>query len=60
VNYTQNNDLFMNVPAFKEDHISQIPALQMLINLGYQCLINQNMHNKVDRFIVQKHTIKCL
>lgn len=25
----------MNTPSFKEDHISQIPALQMLINLGY-------------------------
>jgi type I restriction enzyme R subunit len=25
----------METPSFKEDHISQIPALQMLINLGY-------------------------
>ncbi|HEX5155051.1 MAG TPA: HsdR family type I site-specific deoxyribonuclease [Parafilimonas sp.] len=25
----------MDVPSFKEDHISQIPALQMLIKLGY-------------------------
>lgn len=25
----------MQTPSFKEDHISQIPALQMLINLGY-------------------------
>jgi type I restriction enzyme, R subunit len=25
----------MNTPSFKEDHISQIPALQMLVNLGY-------------------------
>jgi len=25
----------MNKPSFKEDHISQIPALQMLIKLGY-------------------------
>ena len=25
----------MNTPSFKEDHISQIPALQMLQNLGY-------------------------
>ncbi len=25
----------MDTPSFKEDHISQIPALQMLINLGY-------------------------
>jgi len=25
-------------PSFKEDHISQIPALQLLINLGYEYL----------------------
>jgi type I restriction enzyme, R subunit len=25
----------MNTPSFKEDHISQVPALQMLQNLGY-------------------------
>jgi type I restriction enzyme R subunit len=28
----------MNTPSYKEDHISQIPALQMLQNLGYQYL----------------------
>ena len=28
----------MDTPSFKEDHISQIPALQMLQNLGYQYL----------------------
>lgn len=28
----------MNTPSFKEDHISQIPALQMLVNLGYAYL----------------------
>lgn len=28
----------MNTPSFKEDHISQIPALQLLQNLGYQYL----------------------
>ncbi len=26
------------IPSFKEDHISQIPALQLLINLGYEYL----------------------
>jgi len=26
----------MNTPSFKEDHISQIPALQFLVNLGYK------------------------
>lgn len=26
----------MDIPSFKEDHISQIPALQMLLNLGYR------------------------
>lgn len=44
----------MNVPSFKEDHISQIPALQMLVNLGCMSVINQNLHNKLNRFIVQK------
>lgn len=28
----------MNTPFFKEDHISQIPALQLLLNLGYHYL----------------------
>ena len=28
----------METPSFKEDHISQIPALQMLIKLGYKYL----------------------
>ena len=28
----------MNVPSFKEDHISQIPALQLLQKLGYTYL----------------------
>lgn len=44
----------MNTPSFKEDHISQIPALQMLVNLGYTYLINQNLLNKPDDFIEQK------
>jgi type I restriction enzyme R subunit len=29
----------MNTPSFKEDHISQIPALQLLQNLGYEYLM---------------------
>ena len=28
----------METPSFKKDHISQIPALQMLVNLGYTYL----------------------
>ena len=28
----------MDTPSFKEDHISQIPALQMLVKLGYTYL----------------------
>lgn len=28
----------MNTPSFKEDHISQIPALQMLMKMGYTYL----------------------
>ncbi len=43
----------MDTPSFKEDHISQIPALQILVNLGYMSFINQNLHNKSDDFIVQ-------
>jgi hypothetical protein len=43
----------MDTPSFKEDHISQIPALQMLVNLGFMNLINQNLHNKVIVFIVK-------
>jgi hypothetical protein len=43
----------MDTPSFKEDHISQIPALQMRVNLGCMCLINQNLHNKPEDFIVQ-------
>lgn len=39
---------------FKEEHIRQIPAMQMLVNFGDMCLINQNLHNKVNDFIVQK------
>ena len=26
----------MSAPSFLEDHISQIPALQLLINIGYE------------------------
>ena len=44
----------METPSFKENHISQISALQMLVNLGYMGLIKQNLHNKVNDFIVQK------
>ncbi|MBK6329952.1 MAG: hypothetical protein IPF62_05265 [Bacteroidetes bacterium] len=43
----------METPSFKEDHIIQIPALQMLVNLGCINLINQNC-NKANTFIVQK------
>ena len=32
------NNLHMQTISFKEDHISQIPALQMLIKLGYKHL----------------------
>jgi hypothetical protein len=33
----------MDTLSFKEDHISQIPALQMLINLNLINLINQKI-----------------
>jgi type I restriction enzyme R subunit len=35
----------MNVPSFKEDHISQIPALQMLQKLGYTYLSSMEAEN---------------
>jgi hypothetical protein len=41
----------------KENHISKIPALQMLVYLGCMNSINQFMDNKVVGFIVQKLTI---
>jgi hypothetical protein len=44
----------MDTPNFKEDHNSQIPAIQMLINFGCTNVINQNLHGKVIGFIVQK------
>jgi type I restriction enzyme R subunit len=28
----------VETPSFKENHISQIPALQLLLNMGYQYL----------------------
>ncbi len=28
--------MIMEIPSFKEDHISQIPALQLMINMGYE------------------------
>src|SRR5436190_21911706 len=34
----------MNTPSFQEDHISQVPALQLLQNLGYVYLRPQEVH----------------
>jgi len=44
----------MDTPSFKEDHISQIPKLRLLVTWGCVILIKQNLHNIVDSFIVQK------
>lgn len=44
----------MAILSFKEYHISQIPALQMLVNWDCTDVINQNQHDKVIGFIVQK------
>ncbi|MCX5726853.1 MAG: HsdR family type I site-specific deoxyribonuclease [Candidatus Saganbacteria bacterium] len=33
------------IPSFKEDHISQVPALQLLINLGYTYLTPEEALN---------------
>lgn len=47
----------MNTPSFKEDHISQIPALQMLQNLGYIYLSpEESLHfrgNKTSNVILE-------
>ena len=34
----------MNTPSFQEDHISQVPALQLLQNLGYTYLRPQEVY----------------
>ena len=34
----------MNTPLFQEDHISQVPALQLLQNLGYLYLRPQEVY----------------
>jgi len=38
----------MNTPSFKEDHISQIPALQMLVNQGHTYFCNQELKSKAE------------
>ena len=47
----------MQTPSFKEDHISQIPALQMLIKMGYTYLnpeeALQLRGNKTSSFILE-------
>ncbi|MFN7776364.1 hypothetical protein [Flavobacterium sp.] len=47
----------MDTPSIKEDHDRQIPALQMLVNWGCTDVINQNQHDKVIGFMVQKQMI---
>jgi hypothetical protein len=44
----------MDIPSFKKDHINQVPALQMMVNLGCLYIINQNLQNTPDDFIKQK------
>jgi len=44
----------MDTRSFKEDHISQIPGLQMLGKLDCNYTISQILHNKATQFIVQK------
>lgn len=48
----------MDTPSFKEDHISQIPALQMLGKLDCNYTINQILHNKAAHFIMRISKIK--
>lgn len=46
----------MHTPSFKEDHISQIPALQMLAKLGYEYLTRDETlllrYNKLNNVIL--------
>ncbi len=35
----------MDTPGFKEDYIGQIPALQMLIKLGYTFSARQKLND---------------
>jgi len=48
----------MDTPSFKEDHISQIPALQMLQKLGYKYLSQEEAlelrGNKTSNVILEK------
>lgn len=48
----------MDTPSFKEDHISQIPALQMLQKLGYTFLSQEEAlemrSNKTGNVILEK------
>ena len=50
----------METPSFKEDHISQIPALQLLRNLGCENFRNLNLNNKSDYFMKQKIKIQLM
>jgi type I restriction enzyme R subunit len=46
------------IPSFKEDHISQIPALQLLVNMGYVYLTPDEAldvrNNKTSQMILEK------
>jgi len=50
----------MEKPSFKEDHISQIPALQLLRNLCCGNFRNLNLNNKSDYFMKQKIKIQLM
>ena len=36
----------ISTPSFKEDHISQIPTIQLLINLGYKYITPEQVLNQ--------------
>lgn len=48
----------MQTPSFKEDHISQIPAIQMLVNMGYTYLTpseaDQLRDNKTSNVLLEE------
>lgn len=51
----------MNTPSFKEDHVSQIPAIQLLINMGYQYLSPKQasvLRNNKDSVVLLEDILK--
>lgn len=43
-----------SIPSFKEDHISQVPALQLLVNIGYTYLTPEEAEALRSQFATSK------